>query len=159
MLSLLVASIISGGVTTKVGYYVPAMILSPSLLSLGQGLMSMFRVGETPAHWIGYQVIASFRLSCGMQSARLEAQAVLPKPDIPTGITIIFFPQRLGGAILPSVGRNLLGTRMTSQIGHTMPGTEDGAITRIFLCSMGVALCGVRRGSVHGVEEHPEYGV
>ncbi|RYP27926.1 hypothetical protein DL767_007453 [Monosporascus sp. MG133] len=173
MLSLVVASIISGGVTTKIGYYVPAMILSPSLLSVGQGLMSTFSVRETPAHWIGYQFVAGFGLGCGMQSAGLAAQAVLPKPDIPTGIAIMFFSQQLGGAVFTSVGQNLLSSRMTSQIGRIIPGIEDaasgivdqgagdlvakvppefrlrvreaynGAITTIFLCGMGVALCGV----------------
>ncbi|RYO98640.1 hypothetical protein DL766_001060 [Monosporascus sp. MC13-8B] len=103
MLSLVVASIISGGVFTKVGYYVPATLLSPSLLSPGQGPMSTFRVGETPAHWIGYQFIAGLGLGCDIQSAGLAAHAVLPKPDIPTSITIMFFPQQLGGAIFPSV--------------------------------------------------------
>ncbi|RYO86918.1 hypothetical protein DL764_008935 [Monosporascus ibericus] len=173
MLGLVVASIISGGVTTKIGYYVPAMIFSPSLLSVGQGLMGTFTIRETPAHWIGYQFVAGFGLGCGMQSAGLAAQAVLPKPDIPTGIAIMFFSQQLGGAVFTSVGQNLLSSRMTSQIGHIIHEIEDtasdivdqgagdlvakvppelrsrvreaynSAITTIFLCGMGVALCGV----------------
>ncbi|RYP65742.1 hypothetical protein DL769_006236 [Monosporascus sp. CRB-8-3] len=173
MLSLVAASIISGGITTKIGYYVPAMILSPSLLSVGQGLMSTFRVRETPAHWIGYQFVAGFGLGCGMQSAGLAAQAVLAKPDIPTGIAIMFFSQQLGGAVFTSVGQNLLSSRMTSQIGRIIPGIENAAsgivdqgagelvakvppefrsrvreayndtITTILMCGMGVALCGV----------------
>ncbi|RYP55599.1 hypothetical protein DL771_012353 [Monosporascus sp. 5C6A] len=169
MLSIVVATIISGGVTTRIWYYVPAMILSPSLLSVGQGLMSTFRTREPPAHWIGYQFVAGFRLGCGMQSAGLAAQAVLPKPDIPTGIAIMFFSQQLGGAVFTSVGQNLLSSRMTSQISrdrrrrrwHHRPGAGDlvakvppefrlrvreaynSAITMIFLCGMGVALWGV----------------
>ncbi|CAJ2512383.1 Uu.00g053980.m01.CDS01 [Anthostomella pinea] len=173
VLSLVVGSILSGGVTTRIGYYVPAMILSPSLLAVGQGLMSTLRVGEVSSHWIGYQVVGGLGLGIGMQAATLAAQAVLPLPDIPTGIAIMFFAQQLGGGIFTSVGQNLLSTYMVSHL-RDVPGvdasqvTSEGAvdlvnnvapeyrlavkevynqaIARIFLCAMGVALAAVLAG-------------
>ncbi|KAK5636418.1 hypothetical protein RRF57_012131 [Xylaria bambusicola] len=166
VLSLVVGSTLSGIFTQKVGYYVPAMIASPSLLAVGQGLMSTFRVNESSSHWIGFQVIAGFGLGLGMQAASLAAQAVLPLPDVPIGIAIMFFAQQLGGGIFTSVGQNLLSTYLVSNL-H-IPGlspdqiTSEGAtdlvtsvapeyrltvktvynqaISQIFLCAMGVAL-------------------
>ncbi|KAI0817596.1 MFS general substrate transporter [Xylaria sp. FL0064] len=169
VLSLVVGSTLSGAFTQKVGYYVPAMIASPSLLAVGQGLMSTFRVNESSSHWIGYQVVAGFGLGLGMQAASLAAQAVLPVPDVPIGIAIMFFAQQLGGGIFTSVGQNLLSTYLVSHL-H-IPGlsadqiTSEGAtdlvnsvapqyrltvktiynqaISQIFRCAMGVALVAV----------------
>lgn len=170
VLSLVVASIVSGVVTTKLGYYVPAMLFSPCMLAIGQGLMSTFRVSETSSHWIGYQFIAGFGLGCGMQAPGLAAQTVLARSDVSTGMAIIFFSQQLGGAIFTSVGQNLLSSRLISQIGN-IPGIDpsqivsegandlvnnvapefrmqvkeayNSSVTIIFLCGMGVALGGV----------------
>lgn len=166
VLSLVVASIMSGITTQKIGYYVPVMLLCPSIMAIGLGLMSTFRVDETSAHWIGYQFLSGFGLGLGMQSAGLAAQAVLPKPDIPTGIAIMFFCQQLGGGVFTSVGQNLLSSYLVSHL--NIPGldpkqiTNEGAtdlvnnvppeykrdvreiytqaISRIFLCGMGVVL-------------------
>lgn len=168
VLSLVVASIISGAVTTKIGYYVPAMLISPSMMATGLGLMSTFKPGETSAHWIGYQFLAGFGLGWGIQGASLAAQAVLPAADVPTGTAIMFFAQQLGGAVFTSVGQNLLSSRLITQISRLLPGADaagivrggatdilrkvppelrpqvtlayNDSITRIFLCSMGLAL-------------------
>ncbi|KAI0460276.1 MFS general substrate transporter [Xylaria acuta] len=169
VLSLVVASTLSGAFTQKFGYYVPAMIASPSLLATGQGLMSTFRVNEPSSRWIGFQVIAGFGLGLGLQASSLAAQAVLPIPDVPIGISIMFFAQQLGGGIFTSVGQNLLSTYLVSHL--DIPGlsadqiTNEGAtelltsvapqyrltvktvynqaISQIFRCAMGVALAAV----------------
>ncbi|KAJ2972132.1 hypothetical protein NUW58_g9247 [Xylaria curta] len=127
VLSLVVASILSGAFTHKVGYYVPAMIASPSLLATGQGLMSTFSVHESSSKWIGYQVIAGFGLGLGLQASSLAAQAVLPIPDVPIGIAIMFFAQQLGGGIFTSVGQNLLSTYLVSHL--SIPGLSTDQIT------------------------------
>ncbi|KAI1264235.1 MFS general substrate transporter [Xylariaceae sp. FL1019] len=170
VVSLVIGSTLSGAFTQKVGYYVPAMITSPSLLAIGQGLMSTFRVNEVLSHWIGFQVIAGFGLGIGMQASSLAAQAVLPMPDVPIGIAIMFFSQQLGGGIFTSVGQNLLSTYLVSHL-TGIPGinpstiTSEGAadlvssvapeyrlkvktvyneaISKIFLTAMGVALVAV----------------
>ncbi|KAI1338681.1 major facilitator superfamily domain-containing protein [Xylariaceae sp. FL0016] len=168
VLSLVVASILSGIVTNKIGYYVPSMIISPSMLAIGQGLMSTFKVGESSSHWIGFQVIAGLGLGIGMQASTLAAQAVLPMKDIKMGIAIMFFAQQLGGGVFTSVGQNLLSSYLVSHL-TDIPGldpsqiTSEGAgvanidpkyqgqvravyndaISRIFLCAMGIALIGV----------------
>lgn len=170
VLSLVIASILGGFTTQKIGYYVPVMLACPSLMAVSQGLLSTFRVGEVSSHWIGFQVIGGFGLGLGMQSASLAAQSVLPMPDVPTGISIMFFTQQLGGAVFTSVGQNLLSTGLVAQLSQ-IPGIDtsqitssgstefvdqvpadlrpavlDGynhAVTRIFLVGMGVALVAV----------------
>ncbi|KAH7035706.1 major facilitator superfamily domain-containing protein [Microdochium trichocladiopsis] len=170
VISMVLASILNGGVTTKIGYYVPSMLLCPAIMAVGQGLMSTFTVTESTGNWVGYEIVAGVGLGLGMQAANLAAQAVLPKPDIPTGIAIMFFAQQLGGAIFTSVGQNLLSTTLASDL-IGIPGIDPSqvgsvgaadvvsavppefqpqvreiynhALNRIFLCGMGVACVGV----------------
>ncbi|KAI1090649.1 MFS general substrate transporter [Rostrohypoxylon terebratum] len=167
VLSLVVASFVNGGLTQKLGYYVPSMIACPTIMSVGLGLLSTFKVDTSSSHWIGFQFLVGFGLGMGMQSAGLSAQAVLPKPDIPTGIAIMFFVQQLGGAVFTSVGQNLLSSYMVQHVSEvpglspeqiTNTGATDlvesvppssrpavrklynDALSRVFLCGMGVAL-------------------
>ncbi|KAI5918392.1 MFS general substrate transporter [Camillea tinctor] len=167
VLSLVAAANISGILTKQIGYYVPAMVICPSLMALGLGLMTTFGVDESSAHWIGYQFIAGLGLGFGIQASNLATRAVLPISDVPTGIAIIFIAQQVGGAIFTSVGQSLLSTYMVEHLSG-VPGidvsqiTNEGAtnivadvpteyqplvkevyneaITRIFMCAMGVAL-------------------
>lgn len=98
VLSLVVSSILSGIMTGRIGYYVPSMLLSPSLMSVGEGLMSTWGAATPESRWIAYQFLAGFGLGFGMQTSGLAVQTVLPPADIPTGIAINFFVQQLGGA-------------------------------------------------------------
>ncbi|KAL1847839.1 hypothetical protein VTK73DRAFT_10249 [Phialemonium thermophilum] len=116
VLSLVVASILSGICTQKLGYYVPAMLLSPSVMAVGEGLMSTFDGGTTTPHWVGYQFPAGFGIGLGMQVSGLAMQTVLPPPDISTGIAIMFFGQQLGGAVFTSVGQTILSNLLASRL-------------------------------------------
>ncbi|KAK6224729.1 major facilitator superfamily transporter [Colletotrichum tabaci] len=167
VLSIVVSSIISGGMTQKIGYYVPSMILCPSIMSVGLGLMSTFQPGISSGHWIGYQFLTGFGLGFGMQTVGLAVQAVLPKEDVSTGVSISFFSQQLGAAVFVSVGQSILSNMLVSELSG-IPGLPAQAIvntgatklhsavpaefidvvvraynyacTRIFLAGMGLSL-------------------
>lgn len=168
VLSLVVASAVSGFTTQKIGYYVPAMIFCPVFMAIGQGLMGTFKPSTGSPHWIGFQFVVGFGLGFGMQTGGLAAQTVLPAGDISTGVSIIFFAQQLGGAIFTAVGQSVLSNLLVSRLAH-IPGLDPAAIikggvtelssavppqfagvvvgaynyacTRIFLTGMGVTLC------------------
>jgi hypothetical protein len=53
IISLLVASIISGGLTSKIGYYMPFLILCVVAMVVG-GFMSTFKSNSTKAVWMGF---------------------------------------------------------------------------------------------------------
>jgi hypothetical protein len=121
------SSILSGIFTQKVGYYVPSMILSPALMSVGEGLMSTWNRYTPQSRWIGYQFLAGFGLGFGMQTSGLAVQTVLPPADISTGIAINFFVQQLGGAVFTSVGQSLLTNLLASQLSG-VPGLNPSSI-------------------------------
>lgn len=166
MLSLVVSSIIAGVGTTKIGYYVPSMLLAPTIMSVGEGLMSTFNRDTPASHWIAFQFLSGFGLGFGMQVSGLAIQTVLPKEDISAGIAINFFVQQLGGAVFTTVGQSILSNLLVSQLSD-IPGVSadkivgegatdlvrllpseftdrvieayNYACTRIFLAAMGLA--------------------
>ncbi|KAM0512021.1 hypothetical protein ACHAPE_009265 [Trichoderma viride] len=123
VLSLVVASIMSGFLTQKSGYYTPSLIIGPCIMAIGEGLLSTFKPDTPSSHWIGYQFLTGFGLGFGFQTVNLAIQTVLPKEEIPTGVAILFFAQQLGGAIFVSVGQTILSTLLVSRLSD-IPGLD-----------------------------------
>ncbi|KAF4335757.1 major facilitator superfamily transporter [Fusarium beomiforme] len=122
VISLVVASLLSGQLVGHLGYYTPFAMLSSCLMPLGVGLMSTFKVDTSPAEWIGYQIIIGFGIGLGLQHGPIAVQTVLKRPDIPVAVSLVFFCQQLGGAIFVSVGQTVLITRLVV----TLPDITNG---------------------------------
>jgi hypothetical protein len=105
VLSLVIASIIAGGLTQKTGYYVPQLLACSVIMSIGAGLLTTLQIDTGAKKRIGYQVLYGFGLGLGMQQAGMAAQTCLDKKDVMTGIALMFFMQGLGGSIFISVGQ------------------------------------------------------
>ncbi|RFU31913.1 hypothetical protein B7463_g4407, partial [Scytalidium lignicola] len=116
ILSLVVASIISGGLTTKTGYYTPQLIVSTVILSIGAGLITTFQINTQHPKWIGYEVVYGFGLGLGMQQAAMAAQTCLSKDDVMTGVALMFFGQGLGGSIIVSIAQTVFTHSLSSKL-------------------------------------------
>ncbi|KAJ5730746.1 major facilitator superfamily domain-containing protein [Penicillium malachiteum] len=127
VLSLVVASISGGLLTQKIGNYVPVMYLGPSFMSIGIGLMSTFNLSTGSSHWIGYQFLSGFGFGLGMQINGLVVQRILPPPDIPIGVALMFFLQQLGGSIFITVGQTIFSNTLVSHLSG-IPGLDTGLI-------------------------------
>ncbi|KAK4126648.1 MFS general substrate transporter [Parathielavia appendiculata] len=123
VLSLVVSSILSGGITQRIGYYVPSMLVSPSVMAIGEGLLTLLNQDSPTSHWVCFQFLSGFGLGFGMQTSGLAVQTVLPKEDVPAGIAINFFVQQLGGAVFTSVGQAILTNTLVSQLSG-LPGVD-----------------------------------
>lgn len=127
VLSIVAASAIGGLLTQKVGYYVPAMLIAPSLMAIGQGLMSTFSPNSGTGEWAGFQFLTGFGLGFGMQTVGLAVQTVLPREDVSTGMAISFFGQQLGGAVFLCVGQAIFNQIMGAKLSH-VPGLDASVI-------------------------------
>ncbi|KAH7389454.1 major facilitator superfamily domain-containing protein [Phaeosphaeria sp. MPI-PUGE-AT-0046c] len=107
VLSVVFGSIMSGGLTQRIGYYTPFMIVGSSLMAVGTGLITTWNMNTSSSMWIGYQVILGYGVGCTMQHPNLAVQIVLPKQDVPTGTAVLSLCQTLGGAVFTAVGQNL----------------------------------------------------
>lgn len=116
VLSLVIMSIISATFTQTIGYYVPAMLLSPVLCSIGAGLLSTLSPSSGHNAWIGYQVLYGLGIGCGMQTSNLPAQNVLPRADVPLSLSLMFFMQQLGGSVFLAVSQSIFLSRLLDSL-------------------------------------------
>ena len=128
VLALVFGAIGSGQLTGRIGYYTPSMLVSAVLMPIGAGLITIFNPKTTEGVWIGFQILVGFGIGLGMQQSTLAAQTVLRKEDVPTGVTLMFFCQMLGGAIFVSVGQNVFDSHLVSGLVSVVHGLSPETI-------------------------------
>ena len=116
ILSLVVASVSAGIAVNKIGYYTPFIFAQAVIMTVGAGLLTTFTPFTPHEKWISYQFLFGFGLGLGMQQSTLAAQAVLPRQDAPTGVSLIMFTMQLGGAVFVSVGQNVFTNELAKGI-------------------------------------------
>ncbi len=99
---------------TKLGYYTPFMILSSILTSIAAGLLTTFTPSISSGRYIGYQILFGAGLGCGVQQSSLAAQTVLPRIDVPTGASLMFFAQQFGGSVFISIAQNVFTNKLVA---------------------------------------------
>ena len=114
ILALVIASIISGIVVTRLGYYNPSILVGGVLVPIGVGLLTLFKVDTAHPMWIGVQFLFGFGVGCGLQQTNIAAQTVLAKKDAPTGVSVVFFCQGIGGTISVAMAQNVLDNKLVS---------------------------------------------
>jgi hypothetical protein len=130
ILALTVASMAAGFTTRKIGYFTQWMYLSSVITPIGAGLISTFTTTTPHAQWIGYQVIWGFGLGLGMQQPALVAQTVLARHDVPTGVSLMFFGQTLGGAVFVSVANNVFDNGLADGLAK-VPGIDPAVVAHV----------------------------
>lgn len=151
ILSLVLASIVSGGSITALGYYTPFVYVSTVLMSIGAGLISTWKVDTGSAKWIGYQIVFGLGIGCGMQQPLIAAQTVLPLKDVPIGTSIINFSLTLGGALFISVGQNVFTNRLLSNLASSVPDVPASLVLETGATSLKGAIQRLNPGSLNGV--------
>ncbi|KAH6648973.1 MFS multidrug transporter [Truncatella angustata] len=126
-LAMVVASMSTGILTSKTGYYTPFMIVGTCIMSIGAGLLNTLQVDTETGKWIGYQILYGFGMGMSFQAPNLAAQTVLPTRDVPIGTSLMFFTQLLGGAIFISVGENVLNTQLVERL-SSLPNFNVGLV-------------------------------
>ena len=116
ILSQVTAVVLSGGLTKKIGYYMPFVWACVVIMPIGVGLLYTFHVGIAESKWIGYQIILGLGVGFGFQQANVAAQAALPLRDVPTGVAVVFSIQFLGGAVFVSVAENIFTNHLRSNV-------------------------------------------
>jgi hypothetical protein len=127
LISVVIMSIVSGGLVTALGHYAPFMIIGTILMSIGAGLLSTFNPDTTTPVWIGYQIIFGAGVGLGMQQPLMAVQTVLDIKDVPTGTSIIVFLQTIGGALFVSVAQSVFTNQLVESLATYVP-TLDASI-------------------------------
>jgi hypothetical protein len=127
VLSLVCSSIMAGIITKTTGYYVPQVIASSIIMSIGAGLLTTLTLTTGSPTWIGYQILFGFGLGLGMQQANMAAQVCLDRKDVFMGVALMFFMQGFGGSIFISVGQQVFTHSIVSKL-KNVAGLSTAAI-------------------------------
>lgn len=96
-------------------------------MSVGAGLLTTLEVGTGEGKWVGYQALYGFGTGLCFQTPNLATQTVLPKPDVPMGLALMFFGQLLGAAVFVSVGQNVLDNQLLQRLSG-IPGADKSIV-------------------------------
>jgi hypothetical protein len=121
LISTVLSSIVTGGLITAIGYYVPVMLFCMVLFCVGAGLITTFSLTTPLSQWFGYQVITGLGVGVGFQGGIVTVQTVLPLKDVPVATACVSFFQTLGGALFISVAQTLFQNGLYSGIKQNAP--------------------------------------
>ncbi|KAH8726142.1 major facilitator superfamily domain-containing protein [Phaeosphaeriaceae sp. PMI808] len=116
ILAFVLAMISGGFINQKIGYYTPLGIAGSCIMTVGAGLLTTLQVDTSSSKWIGYQILLGVGMGFCFQVPNLAAQTVLPKPDVPIGLALMFFGQLIGAAVFVSVGENILSNQLVGRL-------------------------------------------
>lgn len=116
MMAFVLSSIVGGLLNQKIGYYTVLGISGASIMSVGAGLLTTLQLTTSQGKIIGYQILYGFGMGLCFQTPNLATQTVLPKPDVPMGIALMFFGQLLGAAVFLAVGQNVLANQLLKRL-------------------------------------------
>ncbi|CZR63238.1 probable aflatoxin efflux pump AFLT [Phialocephala subalpina] len=127
VLPIVVASILTGIGTTKIGYYTPFLIFGICVTAVGAGLLTTLSINTIVGQWIGYQILYGYGLGSSFQAPNMAAQTVLPRNEVSIGASLMLFGQTLFGAIFVSVGQNVLENQLANRLAD-IPGVTSQLI-------------------------------
>lgn len=121
VISILLASVISGYAITYIGYYVIFMVPA-GLITLAGAIMTTYFEKDTPAtFWIPALALLGFGIGLGISGPFLAVQAILPEKDTSVGLAIMSFSQEFGIALSLGIAQCLFLNKLKESIGAITP--------------------------------------
>lgn len=118
ILPMVLMSVLAGILTSRIGYYMPFLILGNCVAAIAVGMFTTLHTNTSVGKWIGYQILYGFGLGACAQAPNMAAQTVLPRNEVSIGASLMFFSQTLFGAIFVSVGQNVLDGQLARRIAN-----------------------------------------
>ncbi|RDL36192.1 putative HC-toxin efflux carrier TOXA [Venustampulla echinocandica] len=128
LVSITLASIVSGGMTTTFGYYVPFLWFSAIFFTIGSSLLYTLEVSSYAGKWIGYQLLAGIGCGLSLQVPFVATQVVLSVEDQAIGNSLVVFFTSLGGALAVSIAQNIFSNSLVSELTKRIPVDQIPAI-------------------------------
>jgi MFS family permease len=128
VLSVSLFTIISGGLITTYGHYVPIMIVAACFSTVGAGLLYTLDMSSNPAHWIGYQIVSGIGLGLGFQIPIIVAQASVDLHEISTVSAVFLFFQSIGGSFFVSAGQSSFANTLVGTLATNAPGVDPAIV-------------------------------
>jgi hypothetical protein len=128
VLSVVVVSVLAGGIISAWGYYTPFMILCAAVSAVGAGLLTTLEPGTPSSKWIGYQIVLGVGLGLGMQQPLMAVQAVLDLADVAAGTAVVVFGQTVGGSLVLLIAQNLFQNKFIGNLASYVPNVDPALV-------------------------------
>ncbi|KAJ2973423.1 hypothetical protein NQ176_g6615 [Zarea fungicola] len=125
---------------SKIGYYVPNMIASVIVTSVGCGLICTFDRQTSTAKWAASLVIMGMGVGVGIQQPIIAAQTIFTGPEVAISTSILIFLQTLSGTVFLSVAQNSFESKMQSIIRHDIPSVNPEDVLNVGASELGDAM-------------------
>lgn len=121
-------TILSGGLITTFGQYIPIMVVGSVIAAVGNGLLYTLQVHSGPGIWLGYQAMAGIGIGLTFQVPVIVSQAIVHPSDISSVTAMVLFFQTVGGAIWISSGNAAFANKMLQEIPKFAPGVNPAMV-------------------------------
>ncbi|KAH6641073.1 major facilitator superfamily-domain-containing protein [Chaetomium tenue] len=121
ILSVTVATIVSGVGISATGLAAPVAVFGAILATIAAGLLYTLDIGTESGKWIGYQILGGFGWGLAFQVPIVIGQATAAPEDISSVTAIILFLQTVGGAFLVSAAQSAFVNRMVHELATSAP--------------------------------------
>ncbi|TQS33642.1 hypothetical protein Golomagni_06005, partial [Golovinomyces magnicellulatus] len=128
MVSLIISIILSGSITSVIGYYNPTMCLGTVLMAIGGGLLTTLEINTSVPKWVIYQIVFALGCGFGFQQPIIATQAAFTKEQLPSALVIVTFMQTLGGIVAVSVAQNIFSNQLVTNLRKVAPNVDPSII-------------------------------
>ncbi|KAJ5175584.1 Major facilitator superfamily domain general substrate transporter [Penicillium canariense] len=128
ILTVTAASILSGALVMKVGYFNPFMIVGCILGITGAGLLTTLHPDSGHSKWIGYQALLGIGVGLCIQLPFTIVQTVNKAEDIPVATAFMTFIQTLGATLALAICQNVLQVFLRANISKRVPSADASKI-------------------------------
>jgi EmrB/QacA subfamily drug resistance transporter len=121
ILAISLFTVVSGGLISKYGHYVPLMLVSSVFSTIGAGLLYTLEIDSPSAKWIGYQILTGIGLGLGFQIPIIVVQVSVDIADISSISAVLLFVQTIGGSFFVSAGQTAFENTLVGSLATYAP--------------------------------------
>ncbi|KAM0312843.1 hypothetical protein ACHAO8_005989 [Botrytis cinerea] len=126
-----IATIVSGGLISAFGYFVPFMVIGAAGATIGCGLLYTLGIDSSSAQWIGYQALAGLSTGFVFQIPVISAQATVSQADLSSATAMVLFLQTIGGAFFISIAEAAFANRILHVLPHYAPSVSPARVLSV----------------------------
>ncbi|KKP06725.1 hypothetical protein THAR02_01214 [Trichoderma harzianum] len=127
-LSQVLASILAGGLGSKIGGLNPWIWVGCALMAVGTGLYSTLTVDSDAGHWIGFQILQGFGFGCVAQMPTIAVQMAVPPQRVPIALAMTAFAQFFGSAIFVAIAQTIFSNVLIAKLATDAPDVDAEAL-------------------------------
>lgn len=121
-------TIVSGGLITAFGHYIPIMIVGSIISTVACGLLYTLKIHSGAGEWLGYQAMSGIGLGLIFQIPVIVCQSIVKASDLSSVSAMVLFFQTVGGAVWISAGQAGWSNKMLKEVAKRVPEVDPGLV-------------------------------